>query len=126
MRIFAYLRAKGGNRIANLGDDRLRVSEGPGVEFPTFQLTYFVVHKTLWHCRASMWFHLHFWDNNDDIANDTHTHTHTLCRISRSSLKHGSRKISAFVVVVLQICSSMCVPTIISVQTDLTKLSQKW
>ena len=52
MRIFAYWGAKGGNRIvmrfriwvgvpdiithANLSDDRFRVFEGAGVEFPTF------------------------------------------------------------------------------------------
>jgi len=32
------------------------VSEGAGVEFPTFPLTCVVVLKTLWHYRASVWF----------------------------------------------------------------------
>jgi len=31
------------------------VSEGAGVEFPTFPLTCVVVLKTLWHYRASVW-----------------------------------------------------------------------
>jgi len=31
------------------------VSEGAGVEFPTFLLTCVVVLKTLWHYRASVW-----------------------------------------------------------------------
>jgi len=31
------------------------ISEGAGVEFPTFQLTCVVILKTLWHYRASMW-----------------------------------------------------------------------
>jgi len=32
------------------------VSEGAGVEFPTFPLTRVVVLKTLWHYRASVWY----------------------------------------------------------------------
>ena len=32
------------------------VSEGAGVEFPTFPLTCVVVLKTLWHYRASVWY----------------------------------------------------------------------
>jgi len=64
MRIFAYLGAKEANRIvmkfcivvgvpdvithANLDDDRFRVFEGAGVEFPTFPLTCVVIRKTLW------------------------------------------------------------------------------
>ena len=37
------------------------VSEGAGVEFPTFPLTCVVVLKTLWHYRASVWYvsHVH-------------------------------------------------------------------
>jgi len=40
------------------------VSEGAGVEFPTFPLTCVVVLKTLWHYRASVWLFLvsqHSW-----------------------------------------------------------------
>jgi len=36
------------------------VSEGAGVEFPTFPLTCVVVLKTLWHYRASVWYGNYF------------------------------------------------------------------
>jgi len=36
------------------------VSEGAGVEFPTFPLTCVVVLKTLWHYRASVWYKIVF------------------------------------------------------------------
>jgi len=70
MRIFHIWGAKGGNRIvmkfcigvrvpdvithANLVTIGSEVSEGAGVEFPTFPLTCVVVLKTLWHYRASV------------------------------------------------------------------------
>ena len=49
------------------------VSEGAGVEFPTFPLTCVVVLKTLWHYRASVWYVAILFVTHSLLANDVTT-----------------------------------------------------